>query len=397
MPVQFDLENGVTHVVQKLKKELENKSTFVLAIAGGSSSGKTSKVTETIRREFEDETLVLSADRYYRGLSFKKDYEKKYKRELTFDEPAILDLPLMAKHIDSLKKGDPIEAPIYDFKKSDRIGYETLRPKTLIIAEGLFVLEEEILPAVDYSVFVEIGTYGRMLRRVFRDVERTGETPNEILGYFARVVEPMHEKYIEARKHYADVHIVNEFNEHTEGMHHAADGVQRRFIQPDDIDKRIADGMRTVVQQFEVDYYFRPKDRNMLETGEVLRIRQVDGRFIFTYKGPVKETCRGRYDFDIDDETFEQFLESFGYILDVTISKRRKILHRGSTMFSIDTVWYQYGSTIRPLGKFIELHLSPHEAHEKQLYELGLIQDLGLIPELLITDSYHHMAIKHLD
>jgi uridine kinase len=66
---------------------------------------------------------------------------------------------------------------------------------------------------------VETSTSGRLVRRILRDKERTGQTSEQIIEYFIEVVDRMHKKYIEPQKENADMIILNEFSALLEVRH----------------------------------------------------------------------------------------------------------------------------------------------------------------------------------
>lgn len=165
------LYEGIRKVKHDLVYKLEkrrSKKNFIILIAGGSASGKTSLIAERIQDIYEKDALILSMDNYYLG----KDHVEKNK--ISFDDPGALDLKLFKKHLKALKNGETIESPVYDFKKSAR-SKKTLKikPKKIIIVEGLYALHDTLHKVGDYKVFVDLGTHGRLLRRIFRDVHRT--------------------------------------------------------------------------------------------------------------------------------------------------------------------------------------------------------------------------------
>jgi uridine kinase len=66
---------------------------------------------------------------------------------------------------------------------------------------------------------VETSTSGRLVRRILRDKERTGQTSEQIIEYFIEVVDRMHKEYIEPQKENADMIILNEFSALLEVRH----------------------------------------------------------------------------------------------------------------------------------------------------------------------------------
>lgn len=197
---EYDLEAGITRLGELIKERLsQQKGSVIVEVAGGSASGKTSAVAAKLKEMFGEEAMIFSMDDYYRGKTFMEAEEKKG-NVLNWDQPEALNLALLKENLSELKNGRPTQKPIYSFKASEPTGTEELQPRRVIIVEGLFALDETVKREGDVKAFVDIGTHGRILRRLLRDIERTGQRPSDILGYFSEVVEPMHEKYVESTK-----------------------------------------------------------------------------------------------------------------------------------------------------------------------------------------------------
>ncbi|MFC1797791.1 hypothetical protein ACFLY2_01055 [Patescibacteria group bacterium] len=60
-------------------------------------------------------------------------------------------------------------------------------------------------------MFVDLGSHSQILRRLFRDVERTGNSPSDILKYFLEVISPMHKKHIEPTRENANFILMNDY------------------------------------------------------------------------------------------------------------------------------------------------------------------------------------------
>jgi len=194
----FELSEGIARLIEITKEKMAlSQDPVVVKIAGGSASGKTSAVAAKVKEEFGDDALILSMDDYYRG----KTYMENQARNgivLNWDQPEALNLELLQKHLEQLKRGETIQKPVYNMKISEADKVEEVKPKRVIIVEGLFALNDIIKEQGDVKAFVDIGTHGRILRRLLRDIERTGQKPADILKYFSEVVEPMHEKYVQS-------------------------------------------------------------------------------------------------------------------------------------------------------------------------------------------------------
>ena len=179
------------------------KKFLVIGIAGGTGSGKTTLMKNIISR-FGDVVTVLSHDNYYRRHD-ELTYEERCK--INYDEPAALETDLMAYHLDLLRRGEPIECPVYDFTQHNRSDETiTVVPKSVIIVEGILIFENEPLrDLMDIKIFVDTDADVRLCRRIKRDVNKRGRTLESVLTQYQETVKPMHEKYVEPSKKYADI------------------------------------------------------------------------------------------------------------------------------------------------------------------------------------------------
>ena len=180
-----------------------DKRFLVIGIAGGTGSGKTTLMKNIINR-FGDVVTVLSHDNYYHRHD-ELTYEERCK--INYDEPAALETDLMAYHLDLLRQGQPIECPVYDFTQHNRSDETiTVVPKSVIIVEGILIFENEPLrDLMDIKIFVDTDADVRLCRRIKRDVNKRGRTLESVLIQYQETVKPMHEKYVEPSKKYADI------------------------------------------------------------------------------------------------------------------------------------------------------------------------------------------------
>ena len=176
---------------------------LVLGIAGGTGSGKTT-LMKNIMNRFGDMVTVLSHDNYYRRRD-ELTYEERC--QINYDEPAALETDLRAYHLGQLRHGKAIDCPVYDFSQHNRSN-ETVRiePKNVIIVEGILIFENEPLRnLMDIRIFVDTDADVRLCRRIKRDVNKRGRTLESVLLQYQQTVKPMHEKYVEPSKKYADL------------------------------------------------------------------------------------------------------------------------------------------------------------------------------------------------
>ena len=176
---------------------------LVIGIAGGTGSGKTTLMKNLIDR-FGDVVTVLSHDNYYRRNDH-LTYEERCR--INYDEPAALETDLMARHLEKLRHGEAIDCPVYDFSQHNRSD-ETIHlvPKRVIIVEGILIFENKPLrDLMDIRIFVDTDADIRLCRRIKRDVTKRGRTLESVLQQYQETVKPMHEKYVEPSKRYANI------------------------------------------------------------------------------------------------------------------------------------------------------------------------------------------------
>ena len=176
---------------------------LVIGIAGGTGSGKTTLMKNLIAR-FGDVVTVLSHDNYYRRHD-ELTYEER--SALNYDEPAAMETELMVRHLDALRHWQEIDCPVYDFSVHNRSD-ETIRvvPRKVIIVEGILIFADEALrDLMDIRIFVDTDADVRLCRRIKRDVNKRGRSLESVLTQYQTTVKPMHEKYVEPSKKYADL------------------------------------------------------------------------------------------------------------------------------------------------------------------------------------------------
>ena len=167
---------------------------FIIGIAGGTGSGKTTVVKKLIERLPKGEVVVIPQDSYYKDSSHIPVEER---QNINFDHPDAFDWNLLTKHISMLKEGKAIEQPIYSYITCTR-QEETIHiePKEVIVVEGIMALREyNLRQQMDLKIFVDADADDRLIRVMKRDV----------IERYQRVLKPMHEQFIEPCKRFADV------------------------------------------------------------------------------------------------------------------------------------------------------------------------------------------------
>lgn len=176
----------------------------LIGVAGGTGSGKTS-VTKAISEKLgKDSILIIEQDAYYKDQS-DKSFEERLKTN--YDHPLAFDTDLLIEHLNKLLRYEPIEKPVYDYKRHTR-SKEVIRlePKEVIILEGILVLEDERLRnLMDIKVYVDTDADIRIIRRIVRDTRERGRTLESVIDQYINVVRPMHNQFVEPTKRYADI------------------------------------------------------------------------------------------------------------------------------------------------------------------------------------------------
>ncbi|MDD6200026.1 MAG: uridine kinase [Firmicutes bacterium] len=176
---------------------------LVIGIAGGTGSGKTTLMKNLIQR-FGNVITVLSHDNYYKRQDH-LSYEERCRTN--YDEPAAFDTGLMVYHLSELRRGVAVDCPVYDFTVHNRSN-ETVRvePNKVIVVEGILIFEnQELRDLMDIKIFVDTDADIRLCRRIRRDVTKRGRTLESVLNQYQTTVKPMHEKYVEPSKKYANL------------------------------------------------------------------------------------------------------------------------------------------------------------------------------------------------
>jgi len=180
---------------------------YVIGIAGGSASGKTS-IVNALKKFFNDNLTVLYFDDYYKDLS---DLSYEERSRVNFDHPDAFDLDLLAEHLNLLKQGKTIIKPIYDFTKHNRSEKtEVLAAAPIILVDGLFTLAvESICSCCDLRLYVDTPADIRFIRRLERDMLERGRSLESVKKQYLTTVRPMHEQFVEPSKYKADLIVPN--------------------------------------------------------------------------------------------------------------------------------------------------------------------------------------------
>jgi uridine kinase len=177
---------------------------LVIAIAGGSGSGKTTVANVILDKVGAHRIAYLPHDAYYRDLT---NLPPTQRAEVNFDHPESLETELLIEHVNMLKSWRPIDLPVYDFTHHSRTA-ETIQvnPQRVIIVEGILIfVEPRLRELFDIKIFVDTDPDIRFIRRLTRDIQERGRSTEMVVHQYLNTVRPMHLEFVEPSKRYADI------------------------------------------------------------------------------------------------------------------------------------------------------------------------------------------------
>jgi uridine kinase len=192
-------------------------SPFLIAMTGGSGSGK-STVAEALLERYNDIGIVIFAeDGYYWPMSHYGPADTDEQRNaiierVNYDDPISKETQLMARQLADLKAGRTIEQPIYDYDRHDRKSETlTIAPAPIIILEGIHALSvPEVRPLIDLSIYVDTPDDLRLARRLRRDVIERGRSVESVLSQYLGTVRAAHYRHTFPSMFEADLVIADE-------------------------------------------------------------------------------------------------------------------------------------------------------------------------------------------
>ncbi len=183
---------------------MPSETPVVVGLAGGSGSGKTTVIHRILETVGWDRIAYLPHDAYYKDASHLPTYERS---RLNFDHPNSLDNELLIAHIQKLVEGESVDVPIYDFTTHTRsVSVRHVMLSSVILVEGILVFVDEALrELMDIKIFVETDPDIRFIRRLQRDISQRGRTVESVVDQYQNTVRPMHIRFVEPSKRYADI------------------------------------------------------------------------------------------------------------------------------------------------------------------------------------------------
>jgi len=177
---------------------------LIVGIAGGTGSGKTTVVGKIMKVLPEEQVVVIPQDAYYKDNGHLPLEER---QKINFDHPDSVEFSLLISHLKELKKGNPVNMPIYSYltclRSPDSI---LIKPSMVVLIEGILILcDSGLRDMLDIKVFVDADADDRLGRVIQRDIEERGRNVQMVLERYHKTVKPSHLQFIEPSKRYADI------------------------------------------------------------------------------------------------------------------------------------------------------------------------------------------------
>ncbi|UZP75038.1 uridine kinase [Candidatus Paraluminiphilus aquimaris] len=177
--------------------------TKLIAVVGASGSGKSSVVARLTAGR-EGRISVVHADSYYRDLSHLTFEERD---RVNYDHPDAIEFERLCKDLRSLKAGQRIEAPVYDFSVHNRAAEtQGIDATDVVIVEGILVLADPItVELIDKIVFIETSLATCLKRRIERDRTERGRSERSVRDFWETRAAPMFLQYVAPWRDRADL------------------------------------------------------------------------------------------------------------------------------------------------------------------------------------------------
>ncbi len=183
---------------------MKKQRPIVFGVAGGTASGKTTVARNVLRAVGASTVAYLPHDAYYRDnphLTLEERAQQNY------DHPHSLENKLLIHHIKMLLAGKPVEVPVYDFTLHRRTAETVLvEPSPIILVDGILIFtKRKLRELMDIKIFVDTADDVRFIRRLKRDMEERGRSLDSVIEQYLTTVRPMHMKFVEPSKQFADI------------------------------------------------------------------------------------------------------------------------------------------------------------------------------------------------
>ncbi|GMH38094.1 hypothetical protein BSKO_05978 [Bryopsis sp. KO-2023] len=334
----------------------QNEGTIVVGLAGPSGSGKTAFSKKV--KSFMQGVAVISMDNYNDGSKVVDG---------NFDDPRLTDYDLLLQNIQDLKDGKEVKIPIYDFKQSKRVGYSDMAVPSsrVVIVEGIYALSDKLRDLLDLKVSITGGVHFDLVKRVLRDLDRSGQAADEIITQISDTVYPMYKAFIEPDLMTAHLRIYNTFNPFTGFMNATYILKAQQDVRIEDAEKVLEGSSRTNESDI-VDIYLLPPNEDPETCTSWLRMRNRDGRYSLMFEECVTEgpfIISPRISFEVSVRILGGLM-ALGYEIGTIVKRKTVTIASKAVVIKFDD--------IDKLGSFVQLQGKDRDKLAAVGRELGL-------------------------
>ena len=200
---------------------------ITVGIMGGSASGKTTFAHALADLLSDYSPITLHQDSYFRDWSEYTPEERE--KVVTANHPDAVRWEVLIADVEKLRSRNPIETPAPRTRAAHR-GDEkkVIQPSDVVIVEGhLIYWNERLRDLIDIKLFLDVDAHERVLRRMLRDVGKSGNLEGAI-NWYRRDVLPNFPVYTEPCKQYADL-IIPFLNDNQIALHTVAAGIRAQL------------------------------------------------------------------------------------------------------------------------------------------------------------------------
>ena len=172
---------------------------ILIGVAGDSGSGKTTYTNGLRRMLGPDLVGTIALDGYH-----KEDREQRRQSGRLPLDPDANHLDLLHQHLQALRSGETVHVPTYDHRSGLFAAPRKLKAPPILVVEGLHALYPELLPLLDYRIYVDPARTIKWRWKVARETKYRGHAV-QYLEEEMLARESAYKRWIEFQKTEANV------------------------------------------------------------------------------------------------------------------------------------------------------------------------------------------------